>query len=72
MEVINNMSDSEHNLTLRGWREKLGYGLGWTFKDALKDWLWMKVFIPILIILLLILASIISHLIAKGLICVTR
>ena len=31
------MSDNETNPTLRKLRNKLGYGIGWTFKEALWD-----------------------------------
>ena len=36
---MNEIFDNEKNPTLRAWREKLGYGLGWTFKDALWQYL---------------------------------
>lgn len=43
--------DSEPNLLLRRLRERLGYGVGWTFADALVDWL-----VPKLIVLALVSA----------------
>lgn len=44
------MPDNESNITLRKYREKLGYGLGWTFKDALIDWTIEKLAPPCLFI----------------------
>jgi hypothetical protein len=43
--------DAEPNLFLRKLREKLGYGVGWTFWGALVEWI-----LPKLILLALISA----------------
>ena len=45
--------DAESNLFLRKCREKLGYGLGWTFWGALVEWL-----VPKLILIALVSAFI--------------
>jgi hypothetical protein len=50
-EVIyewNDGIDHEKNLFLRSIREKLGYGLGWTFWDALWEWVKPKLVLVIL------------------------
>lgn len=47
--------DHEKNLFLRSIREKLGYGLGWTFWKALWDWLFPKLLIVVLVFIWLYL-----------------
>lgn len=39
MENPYKYTDEEPNLMLRKCRNLLGYGLGWTFRDAFVDWI---------------------------------
>lgn len=48
--------DSEKNLTLRKLRNKIGYGIGWKFWDALKEYLAPKLMLVCLIIVWLYLS----------------
>ena len=50
-------TDEEKNRLLRKLRNKIGYGMGWRFKDALNDLLAPYIAFAVILILFLLLAS---------------
>jgi hypothetical protein len=56
--------DREPNLRLRKWRNNLGYGIGWKFKDALGDYIVENVLPWVIgILILLLVYTVKSHLV---------
>lgn len=54
---MDDAEDREKNLWLRKIREFIGYGLGWTFKDAFTDFILPKIMAGVLLFLAYILIT---------------
>lgn len=56
-EILDYAGDAEQNIFLRNMREKLGYGLGWKFREALWEWLYPKILAIVLVIVFVYITS---------------